>query len=96
MSVRVCYLRRSDRGGLLKGLRLVGQEADESWPAEPIDSQARAQPAASVSSSQSAQTYDDAAAWIKRQLASTRSGVSTHVRTSFHIVSAIRGQSAST
>jgi len=67
-------LRRSDRGGLLKGLRLVGQEADESWPAESADPQSRAQPAASVSGSQSAQTYDDAAAWIKRQLASTRSG----------------------
>ena len=33
MSDRVCYIRRSDRGGALRGLRLVGGHADDTWQA---------------------------------------------------------------
>ncbi len=33
MSERVCYIRRSDRGGALRGLRLVGEHTDDTWQA---------------------------------------------------------------
>lgn len=32
MSVRLCYLERARRGGLLRALRLFGQGVDEHWP----------------------------------------------------------------
>lgn len=32
MSVRLCYLERARRGGLLRALRLFGQGVDERWP----------------------------------------------------------------
>ena len=33
MSARVCYLRRTDRGDVLAGVRLVGAYTDDSWQA---------------------------------------------------------------
>lgn len=33
MSERVCYIRRTDRGGALKGLRLIGGQTDDVWQA---------------------------------------------------------------
>lgn len=32
MSVRLCYLMRKNRGGMLRSVRLVGQSTDETWP----------------------------------------------------------------
>lgn len=35
MTERVCYIRRSDRGGALRGLRLIGGHTDDTWQAGP-------------------------------------------------------------
>ncbi|MFA6045247.1 MAG: hypothetical protein WC718_09695 [Phycisphaerales bacterium] len=60
MSARVLYLRRTDRGGLLRGVRLVSETTDDVWPAHgdaPGD----------------AGDYAKAATWVQAQLAGTRS-----------------------
>jgi hypothetical protein len=57
LSVRVCYVDRSDRGSSLRGLRLVGQASEDSWPGE------TGVPSEGVS---------EGAAWIKQRLAGTR------------------------
>lgn len=60
MSARVLYLRRGERGGLLRGLRLVGETSDEAWPAH---ADAPGEPG----------DFAKAAAWVKERLAGTRS-----------------------
>ncbi len=57
MSERVCYIRRTDRGAALRGLRLIGAHTDDAWHAG-----ASADPALIV------QTIDEAAAWIRERL----------------------------
>lgn len=60
MSARILYVRRTDRGGLLRGVRLVSETTDEGWPAHgdaPGD----------------AGDFAKAAAWVQAQLAGTRS-----------------------
>jgi len=60
VSVRVAYMRRVRRGGLLGGLRLVGATGEASW-----------QPRAG--SEQEASAFMDAAKWIKQTLEGPRS-----------------------
>lgn len=36
MSVRLCYLERGRRGGMLRAMRLVGQGVDERWPGSAV------------------------------------------------------------
>lgn len=64
MSVRLCYLERARRGGLLRALRLVGQGVDERWPgaAPRLDSLEAALP-----------WIDRGAEWVQEQLSQTRS-----------------------
>lgn len=57
MSVRAGYVRRGERGTVLKGLRLVGSRSDAAWPAP------EGPPGA---------VFDAAARWIKDELAGTR------------------------
>ena len=63
MSAQVLYLRRAERGGLLRGVRLVGETTDDAWPAHG-DAPGEASDFAKV------------AAWVKGQLAGTRSSTS--------------------
>ena len=57
MSDRLCYIRRTDRGAALRGLRLVSGHTDDTW-----DSGASADPELVV------EAINDAAAWIKMRL----------------------------
>lgn len=59
MSDRVCYIRRTDRGGALRGLRLIGPHTDDTWQAG-----AGGDPALVM------QTIDESAAWVRDRLAS--------------------------
>ncbi|HLP86176.1 MAG TPA: hypothetical protein VK157_17620 [Phycisphaerales bacterium] len=60
MSVRVVYMRRARRGGLVAGLRLVGATGEATWTPR-------------VSSEQDAGVFTDAAKWIKQTLEGPRS-----------------------
>lgn len=57
MSERLCYIRRSDRGGALKGLRLLSGHSDDTW-----ESGAASDPELVLAS------IDDAAQWIRDRL----------------------------
>ncbi len=37
MSGRICYLKRSDRGGRLASVRLVGDRTDDTWTGRPME-----------------------------------------------------------
>lgn len=63
MSARVLYLRRTERGGLLRGVRLVGETTDEVWPSH-------------GEALGGAEDFGKAAAWVKGQLSATRSSSS--------------------
>lgn len=58
MSERLCYIRRSDRGMSLRGLRLVAGHTDDTWSVEPS-----ADPALVL------ETIEDATGWIRERLA---------------------------
>lgn len=60
MSARVLYLRRGERGGLLRGVRLVGETSDESWPPH-------------GDATGGAADVVKAAGWVRERLANTRS-----------------------
>lgn len=60
MSVRVCYLKRGERGVSLRGLRLVGQATDTSWPEN------------GSFAGTDLRTYEDGAEWVHGQLAKSR------------------------
>lgn len=62
MSERVCYIRRSDRGGALKGLRLFGDFADDSWQA-----------GSGVDPSLIAESISEGAKWIRDRLDANKS-----------------------
>lgn len=62
MSVRVCYVRRGDRGHSIRELRLVGQTTDQTYPAAPANN---AEPPAPV-------TAEAGGAWLKQELSATR------------------------
>lgn len=62
MSERLCYIRRSDRGGVLKGLRLLSTHSDETW-----ESIAAGDP------EQVLRSVDEAALWIKDRLSAKSS-----------------------
>lgn len=53
MSDRLCYIRRTDRGIVLRGLRLIGGHTDDSWVVDP-----GADPELII------ETIDEAAEWI--------------------------------
>lgn len=67
MSVRVCYLERAGKGGLLRAVRLVGAASDERWPGRPGLGQAMAQP------EQTPEFYARAAEWIRGRIRGPRS-----------------------
>lgn len=60
MSVRVCYVKRAQRGALLTGLRLCGSRADAPWQAPAPGAKTPAD-------------FDAAARWVRDHLAGTRS-----------------------
>lgn len=60
MSERLCYIRRTDRGATLRGLRLMGGHTDDTWEASPI-----ADPEMVVGS------IEDATQWIRERLSSS-------------------------
>ncbi len=62
MSDRVCYIRRSDRGALIRSALLLGERSEDRWDAEPAADAIGAESAAF-----------DAADWIRSRLAETRS-----------------------
>lgn len=57
MSDRLCYIRRTDRGIVLRGLRLIGGHTDDSWVVDP-----GADPELII------ETIDEAAEWIRQRL----------------------------
>ncbi len=57
MSERLCYIRRTDRGAALRGLRLISGHSDDTW-----ESTASSDPTLVLGS------IDDAAQWIKDRL----------------------------
>ena len=63
MSERLCYIRRTDRGIVLRGLRLVGGHTDDSWTVDPRGD-----------TDLVIETIDEAAEWIKQRIDSTSKG----------------------
>lgn len=57
MSERVCYIQRSDRGGALRGVRLIGGHTDETWRA-----------GAATDPSLVSQAVHESADWIRDRL----------------------------
>lgn len=57
MSDRLCYIRRTDRGMVLRGLRLVGGHTDDSWAVNP-----GADPELVI------ETISEASEWVKQRL----------------------------
>lgn len=64
MTVRIAYMTRESRGGVIRGVRLVGQGADDRWSG--------ASPGASVAGVGSEGAIELAAAWVADKLALTR------------------------
>ncbi|MEM7623908.1 MAG: hypothetical protein AAF235_11985, partial [Planctomycetota bacterium] len=58
MSIRICYLDREDRGGRLRGVRVVGPRFEAAWNA----------PAGQVAGDPGGEVYVSAAAWIAEEL----------------------------
>lgn len=57
MSDRLCYIRRTDRGIVLRGIRLVGGHTDDSWSVDP-----------GADTDLIIETIDEAAEWVKHRL----------------------------
>ncbi len=57
MSDRLCYIRRTDRGIVLRGLRLVGGHTDDSWVVDP-----------GADTELILETINEAAEWVKQRL----------------------------
>ncbi len=57
MSERLCYIRRTDRGMVLRGLRLVGAHTDDAWSVD-----------TSADPEQVVETIEEAARWVKQRL----------------------------
>lgn len=65
MTVRIAYITRESRGGVLRGVRLVGQGSDDRWSG--------ASPGAAAAGVGSEGSIELAAAWMADKLSQTRS-----------------------
>jgi hypothetical protein len=66
LSDRLCYIRRTDRGIVLRGLRLVGGHTDDSWAVDPQGD-----------TDLIVETIEEAADWLKQRIdAASKSEVS--------------------